>query len=183
LIETRGPTLGKCSFTPSPWTSLYFHRTYLPPAVETQRLSWRTEELGTFDDFGPPTSRMVNLFAHIEWLGNVLASADSSTDDNTDDEVTEDFPAGGLPRTEISSEFSARDLNPIDPLPAWIWEAPDLRPGSQRYSDRRASVMVPVRSGGLGTAPTELSRLGNQGVATSLVAIIPRTQKGSARGL
>jgi hypothetical protein len=94
--------------------------------------------------------------SHIyEWLGNVLATADAYTeepatapaDDSTtaspDDHATaaadDSTPAstdGALPRTSISSDTPVPDPTPSDPLPAWTWEAPDLRPGSQWNIDR-----------------------------------------------
>jgi hypothetical protein len=61
--------------------------------------------------------------SHIyEWLGNVLASADASTDDDgtntADDGGPEDFPAEELPRPKPSSDASACDSSPNETLPA-----------------------------------------------------------------
>jgi hypothetical protein len=71
-----------------------------------------------------------------EWLGNVLASADASTDDDTADGDGPAASAAELPRPPFSSDVSACDPPTDEPPPPWTWEAPDLRPGSQWHTDR-----------------------------------------------
>jgi hypothetical protein len=91
--------------------------------------------------------------SHIyEWIGNVLASADSQLNSNADNDddtagepnatVPEEEPETGAETDQTTDKPTTADASDDAPLgtPPWTWKPPDLRPGTTWYATRVANL-------------------------------------------